>query len=53
MKVPIIKVILRNYAEPIEVTSIDFITRTLTWNYMGRYIKDIEFSDVESWEVTQ
>jgi hypothetical protein len=52
-KLQSIKVILRNYSEPVEVTSIDFKTKTLTWDYRG-HLENVEsFDDVESWEVEQ
>lgn len=35
---------LRNYVEPVEVTSIDFKTKTFTWNYRG-HLENVE--DVE------
>jgi hypothetical protein len=39
-----IKAILRNYSEPVEVTSIDFKNKTFTWDYRG-HLENVESFD--------
>jgi hypothetical protein len=42
-----ITALLRNYSEPVEVTSIDFSKRTFTWNYRGHMENVESFDDAE------
>jgi hypothetical protein len=43
-----LKAKLRNYSEPVEITSIDFKKGTFTWDYRGHLenVEDIEDAEI-------